>query len=356
MSGWRQGWMYVLCLSFFPAFARQNGATGAANRLITLDVVVANKSGKAISGLQQQDFTLLDNKQPQQIASFRAVESAAAADPPVEVVLLLDEVNTSFQNVSIERQQVEKFLGQNGGQLAQPVSLIFFSDSGATVGTTASRDGKTLITELKQSRSGLRTIGKSQGFYGAGDRVQLSLSTLEQLAAYEEPRPGRKLVVWISPGWPLLSGPRIELTTKQQEGFFNSIVRLSDLLRRSRITLYDVDPLGTADAGGLRTSYYEEFLKGVTAARNVQLGNLGLQVLASQSGGRVLNSNNDIAGEIAECIADANAYYILTFEGLPGDGPNDYHALKVEVDKHGLTARTRAGYYAQPEHARAPGS
>ena len=83
-------------------------------------------------------------------------------------------------------------------------------------------------------------------------------------------------------------------------------------------------------------------------ARQVQIGNLALQVLAAQSGGRVLNSDNDVAGEIATCVADANAFYVLSFDGLPGDGPNEYHALEIKIDKPGLTARTRSGYYAQP--------
>jgi len=88
----------------------------------------------------------------------------------------------------------------------------------------------------------------------------------------------------------------------------------------------------------------------VKKADQVRFGDLALQVLAAQSGGRVFNSNNDVAGEIATCDADAGAFYVLTFDGLPGDGPNEYHTLAIKIDKPGLTARTRAGYYAQPEN------
>ena len=45
---------------------------------IYLDVVVTRKSGPPISGLQQQDFTLLDNKAPQTISSFRALTATQA--------------------------------------------------------------------------------------------------------------------------------------------------------------------------------------------------------------------------------------------------------------------------------------
>jgi VWFA-related protein len=316
---------------------------------MTLDVVVTDKSGKPQSGLQQQDFTLTDNKQPQSILSFRAVDGTVAApDPPIEVILVIDRVNTSFQSSANERQQVEKFLRQNGGHLAQPVSLVFFSDSGTQMGNTSSRDGNALATALDQSDSSLRSIRRSEGIYGAGDRFELSMRALNSIAAFEANKPGKKILVWVSPGWPLLSGPRMDLTTKQHQQLFDEIVAASAALWQARITLYSVDPLGTADAGGFRTSAYLEFVKGVNTERKALFGNLALQVLATQSGGRVLNSSNDIADQIATCIADANAFYILTFDAPAADGPNEFHALEVKIGKPGLKARTRTLYYAQP--------
>jgi VWFA-related protein len=119
-------------------------------------------------------------------------------------------------------------------------------------------------------------------------------------------------------------------------------------MMHARLTLYSIDPLGLADAVGYRTTIYKEFLKGVKSPRDAQIGDLSLQALAVESGGRVLNSGNDIAGEIAECVNDASSYYVLTFEAPPADGPNEYHKLDVKVEKPGLTALTRTGYYAQP--------
>jgi VWFA-related protein len=339
--------IYLTCFLAVRGFAQQAGPPAGNNRQITLDVVVTDKSGKPVPGLQQQDFTLLDNKQPQKILSFEAVKSPST-DPPVEVVLLVDEINTTFTNVSFERAQIEKFLKSGGGELPRPVSLAVLSDAGMVIGNITSQDGNALAAELNQNKAGLRTITRSQGIYGADDRIGLSLNAVQQLADYERPRPGRKLLIWVSPGWPLLSGPREELDSKEQDKLFNRIVALSDNLREARITLYSIDPLGTADAGGFRTSYYEEFVKGVKKPRQVRLGNLGLQVLATQTGGRVLISNNDVASEIASVVADANAFYVLTFDGLPGDGPNEYHALDIKLDKPGLKALTRTGYYAQP--------
>jgi hypothetical protein len=79
-----RGWIYLLCFCCLSEFAQDNSSTGqskaplpvptgTANHLITLDVVVADRTGQTLPGLQQQDFTLLDNKQPQKITAFHAV-------------------------------------------------------------------------------------------------------------------------------------------------------------------------------------------------------------------------------------------------------------------------------------------
>jgi VWFA-related protein len=345
MSTWCVRAILLSCLFVLSGLAQESVPAG---RRITLDVVVTDKSGKPVSGLEQKDFTLLDNKQPQKILSFEAVTGAGTTDPPVEVILLSDEVNTDFTNVSIERGQIEKFLMQGGGELPRPVTLAFLSDSGVRIGNITTQDGKALMAELDQNKNGLRSITRDQGFYGASDRVGLSLKALQQLADYEAPRPGRKLVIWLSPGWPLLTGPNNILSSKQEQEIFSQIVAISDSLRRARITLDAIDPLGTNDAGGFRTFYYEQYVKGVKKSGQTQVGNLALQVIATQSGGRVLNSSNDVSGEIATCVADANAFYVLTFEGLPGDGPDEYHSLQIKLDRPGLKTLARTGYYAQP--------
>lgn len=324
---------------------------GGTDRQITLDVQVTDHSGAPIRGLQQQDFTLLDDKHPVSIVSFRAMDGSqdSTTEPPVEVVLVVDAVNTSFLNVADERNQIKTFLLRNDGHLAQPVSMVVFSTQGTNIQTGSSRDGKELAALYDQYEIGLRTITRSQGFYGAAERYQLSLKTLSSLIEHETLQPGRKLMIWLSAGWPLLSGPEIQLSRENQSQLFQSIVEISSELRQSRVTLYSIDASGLADAGGPRTFYYKEFLKGVTSPSRVLPGNLGLQVIAEQSGGKVVTSTNDLAGAIEQCAADAGSFYVLSFNAAPAEQANEYHSLTVKIDRSGSTARTRAGYYAQPE-------
>ena len=93
--------------------------------------------------------------------------------PPVEIVLVVDAVNASFQAVTYERNEMKKFLLQNGGKLAQPVSLLVFADTGSKIQRDPSRDGNALAALYDEYETGLRSINRSQGFYGATERFDI---------------------------------------------------------------------------------------------------------------------------------------------------------------------------------------
>jgi len=320
-------------------------APAAAEGRIKLDVVVTDRSGKPVSGLDLNDFTLLDNNQPGKILSFRAFDGTVQkADPSVEVILLIDTVNVEFQTISITRQQIESFLLQNGGHLAAPTSIFLMTNDGVSAQSEPSTDGNALAGELKQVEARLRTIGRSAGAWGAVERFEFSLKMLTAIANTEATKPGRKLLIWAGPGWPMLNELRFDTTAKGQRQLFDSIVGLSTRLRQARIALYSV-AMGLPNFG---TFLYQGYLKGVKTADKANAPNLGLKVLATQSGGRVLSPSNDLTGEIDSCVQDAGAFYMLSFDPPRADRANEYHDLKVQVGKPGLVARTSTGYYNQP--------
>ncbi len=359
--------MNVLCragliLSFaslLPAAGAQLQVQSAspspvAGRRLVFDVVVTDHSGKPTPGLEEKDFSVFDNGHDQKILSFRASGGEVAPtgsqppDPPVKIILLVDEVNSNFLRVAYERDQIKQFLQKNGGVLKHPLSMAFFTDKGTQVQNDSSTDGNALLRVFDEHETALRSIRRSEGVYGAIERFQLSMNALQSIAQAEAKQPGRKLVVWISAGWPLLSGPGIQLTSKEQANLFSSLVSISTALRQARITLSSINPEVAGEGVLSQDFYYETFLKPVSRARDTQIGNLALQVIAVQSGGLALTASSDIAGQIAHCVADADSYYTLVVDQAPADAPDSYHALTVKVAKPGLTARTRAGYYVQP--------
>jgi VWFA-related protein len=169
------------------------------------------------------------------------------------------------------------------------------------------------------------------------------------IAENEALKPGRKLLIWVGPGWPMLDANNYMFSDKDQRRYFDAIVELSTKLREARMAVYSV----SATSAGLgavpdRRFLYQDFLKGVQSPRQADTGNLALKVLVTQSGGRILGPDNDLAGQIDSCVADANAFYTLSFDPPRADHANEYHDLKVQVGKPGLTARTNTGYYNQP--------
>jgi VWFA-related protein len=311
---------------------------------IYLDVVVSPRSGPPVADLQQQDFTLLDNKSPRTITSFQAFTGREA---PIKVVLVIDAINAGTQRVDFDRIQVDRFLRAESGHLAYPVALALFTDKGIWIAAELSSDGNALGDALDKQEIAIRAIGRSAGVYGAAERLQYSVAALHQLTASLAAQPGRKIVLWVSPGWPLLSGPRTELSSKQQQQIFSDVVGFSTLLRQAGITLYSVNPVGSTESM-LRASYYKDFLKGVSKPNQVAAGNLGLPVLAVQSGGLALELNNDLAALLQQCISDVAPYYQISFDAASVERPDEYHQLEIKLAKPGLTARSRQGYYAQP--------
>jgi len=341
-------WLSAVALSVFLPLATADAQQQNDNVLpqptgpIHLAVVVSPRSGSPVAGLAQPDFKILDNKIAQTMTSFEALGGDKA---PVEVLLVIDAVNAIFSTVASERDQINKFLRAHE-QLAHPTSVAVLTDTGLEMQKTTSTDGKAISAALDSYTVGLRNIRRSSGVWGADEQLNISINALRQLGAMEAARPGRKLILWVSPGWPMLSGPGIQLDARQENQIFASIVQISTELRKGRATVYALDALGARESV-MRSSYYQSFLKGVTKPQNATLGNLALQVISAQTGGLVLNSN-DLAGELERCVGDATAYYDLTYDPPPAERRDEYHQIEVQVAKPGMTARTLQGYYSQP--------
>ena len=329
----------------------ENTVAEPGGRTISLIVNVTDKSGKPVAGLSASDFTLLDDNRPSKVVAFHAYDgSTQEPDPPIEAIVLFDTVNQNFLEVSYARQQVENFLRQNGGHLPVSTAIYWLTNDGVQAQSEPTRDGNALAAQLEASDSRLRTINRSSGAYGAIELFNLSTKMLFTVAQNEAKKPGRKLLIWAGPGWPMLDSVNFDFSRKTEQVLFGQIIDMSAVMREGHIDLYSISQ-GTSGPGTFR---YESYLKGVKKVYQAVPANLSLKVIAVQSGGLVLPPTNDLAGSVATCMQDATVFYTLTFEPQPADGPNEYHDLKLTLDKPGLTARTNTGYYAQPAGPAAP--
>jgi VWFA-related protein len=327
-------------------FSQQSGpSTAVTPARITLDVLVTDKEGKLASELEPTDFMVLDNNEPRKILGFRRTDGVAGNkfDPPVELIIVLDAVNLSYQAITLQRLELEKFLRRNQGHLAQPTSLFLFGSQGLEVQPAPSKDGNALAAMLDKSTGTVRARDLSGGVYSLVEQFQDSFKAFNGIAENESRKPGRKLLIWIGPGWPLLTERFFIQSSESRQAYFNQLVTLTKRLRDARITVYNVAPIV-----GVTRTLYEDYLKPVTGFRKMEIGDLALEVQAIHTGGRVMDPDNDLARQIDRCLSDVGEYYTLTFAPTAAGQSGEYHEIKVQVVQPGLTARTNTGYYNQP--------
>ncbi len=316
---------------------------------INLDVLVTDSDGHPVAGLTQQDFTLLDNKRPRPILSFRAVDGllgAGPGEPPVEVILLIDVTNTPLRVVANERYQIENFLRRNGGRLALPTSLMIFDDYGVKVEPQPTRDGNLLASKLNQAESTIHSIQLTT--QREAELVTLSLNTLQRISDAEDTRPGRKMLIWIGNGWSTLENSHYLFTSREYGAQFDRVVTTSRALREARITLYSIYPADPSITNEPHQQQYRSFLKGVRSVNQVRPGDLALPVLAIHTGGRALDQPGDLGDQIASCVAEARFYYTLSFDPATAKHVDEYHEIAVRMDNPQLRSRTSSGYYVEP--------
>jgi VWFA-related protein len=317
---------------------------------MSLDVVVNDAAGKPVRGLEPWDFKLLDNDRSTKILSFHSYDGAAVRpEPPVEVILVVDELNLPFAQVAFVKSELAEFLRQNGGRLAQPLSIMLLTEEGLRIQPRPSVDGLAQLDLLNQIKGHISSINAAMGGEGALERAQISVHQMATIVENEAKRPGRKLLIWVGPGWPMLQNQAFRFNEKDRQRYFNVIVELTNRLREARIAVYSVSPEDSSMGGGpSRSLLYQSFLKGVPTEQQADIGDLALKVLVTRTGGRILGPDNDLVGQINQCFAEANAFYRLSFDPPRAEHADEYHDLQVQVNQAGMMVRTNSGYYNEP--------
>ena len=157
-----------------------------------IDVVVEDATGQAVTGLQPWNFKVADNGKLDKIQFFRAFDrSTVKPENPVEVILILDELNLSMPQVAFAREEIARFLHRNGGRLSQPVSLMLLTGKGLEVQPHPSLDGNAVAEVLKAVAPHVSSINAAMGLEGALDRFNRSVRQVQLLAENETHKPGR---------------------------------------------------------------------------------------------------------------------------------------------------------------------
>lgn len=341
--------------------------------VVLVPVAVREKSGEVASGLKKDDFKLAVDGKSVSIASFEEVKSGAGpALPPIErgvytnrivnedqpqrlTVLLLDHLNTPFLNQEEERQEVAKFL-QRELKPDESVALLALTRGGLRLlqtFTTSSGDLTVALRRTRMSRSemhGLHWVGPlpqdASGEFLLRDRIRLTLDELEQLGNALAGVPGRKVVVWMTGGFPYLPRERHSAVPYSTE-FLGDYERLWRELNQANVSLYPIDAKGlvntlferrfSAEHGGRafhtgapRRPRYDTFQEEQDTLKN----------FAAETGGVACVNRNQYASCIDAAQREAVDYYLLSFKLAPEMREKSWHRIQVKMDgKYEVHAR-----------------
>ena len=365
----------ALLLALLPATTlRAQDVSGTVvrvnTRIVVLDIVVTDKKGNVVTNLKQSDFTVLEDKQPQTIRTFEtpsmhimppspdgtAIVNSSAdlhkiGDAPV-TILVLDELNTVFSDMSYARRSLEKYLLAQPEVLKQPTALLVASNTKFQLLHDYTQNRADILKVLKahfpEYPWKLAQSGKSGP--GAAERIAQSLSSVLQIAEASSGTPGRKNVIWVGVNAPGVNLVGADPVTIKVMGDLTK--RVTQTLLADRVTMYYVDPtINDSSTVGLMVPGDDD-----DSDTMVDLDPFSSDVnfddFAPATGGQIFMSRNDIDKEIATSIDNGTTYYTISYS--PSNKSEDaakYRGIKIKLSNPDLIATTREGYY--PEGANA---
>ncbi len=299
---------------------------------VDFDLAVTDSQGKAQTGITARDLAIRVDDQTVSAESVHGFAGAAdKGEPSVQVYFVMDLTNTTPDEWPVLRAQVAKFLRENDGQLAYPTSLINFLPDEMQVQSQPLTNGKGMANALE----------KMPGPAGNGefDPFDASLQAMQSILDSLADKPGRKLLIWIGPGWQTPNSMGQSVSARDEDSNWNTLVAITNRLRQERIVLFGGREGEWVHGGGS---------DGLRSAAQMNLANLGLNAMAVRSGGRGFVSpgkDDALVGEIERDVLEAGPYYRVTIEPEHADGEDTYHAVKIAVGRAGLTAQAITGYF-----------
>jgi VWFA-related protein len=328
--------------------------------------------GNPVQGLAKQDFEVIEDEQPQKIVSFdtsqvrNLPETSHAKGLTLDVtrplqfgrapidIFVLDEMNTHFADASFAVRSLRSYLEKQPELLPRAAALFTVTNSGFQRLQSYTADRDLLLHALNAHRivyAWKLEQSKSVG-NAVVDRLDVSLSAMEQIAQNAAALPGHKNLIWIGAGFPSLDPNSLSLAMEKL--LQNALQHLTNELLESRISLYAVDP--TSPAAGL-TEITDATQLAFTAAAGDSTGRLSdpfdksldFDRLAPVSGGRVIRGLNNIDEQIDQSVRVASSYYTLGY--LPKDttlADHQYRKIRIVCHRPGTTVLSRDGYYTSP--------
>lgn len=393
--------------------------------IVNIDVWVTDKAGQPVDGLTKDDFRVFRDGEPIETTNFYAVAdgrptpageatvSGPATTPipslPVpglptgefdqqvapEHQLWLIVFVDNFNIDPIERNRIlpalELFLHRAlraGGQamlvtynrsleLRQPftnevrplLNALAELEDDAGQASIRRRDQMSTLRLIDETDSASQALLYARQYAEEQmNGVEFTAQALERLIETLAGLPGRKALVHVSSGIPLLAGeamfhavaetfgssePYAEIPRHDSTRSFKRVTRQANAHRVAFHTL-DAGGLrgfefGSAEYAGFVSSKIRSTLNSVVP-ENLQAG---LRFMANETGGQTIVNRNEILPALEEVTRDFDSFYSLGIASTDADSGR-YHEVNVKLAKNikGARLRHRAGYRSKNQQTR----
>jgi VWFA-related protein len=317
--------IYPLCVLFFAAsFAsaqeKQELPSSGQTLKVTTEVVnvyavVKQKNGRLIPTLNQDDFLLEENRQPQVIRYF-----ARETDTPLTMGILVDTSPSQGRVLQVEEEQAKAFLRQ----VLRPRDLAFVLHFDVEVELLQdfTADLRLLDKAIDENVINGGGGGPTPGQFPTGDTGGAThLYDAIYLSSHEmlKNEVGRKVLILLTDGED--QGSRIKLEAALEAA------------QKSDVIVYSVAIID-------RSFYY-----GRTMGFS---GDSALRKLSEETGGRVIEVNRarDASAAFQQIADELRTQYLLGYTPTNNKLDGTFRRIQVKVRAGDCKVNARRGYYA----------
>src|SRR4051812_24905709 len=373
----------------------------AGINFVRVDVITSDKSGNPVGDLQQSDFDVTEDGNPQKIETFKLVKldggtSEAIRTPPREIRNDHDEeMEAARDDVRLFAIFLDDYHVRRGASLAVRKPLVTFIENNLgpsdMIGVMYPLESTAAVRMTRNHSAVMRGLEQFQGrkfdyeprnqyeeqyaHYPAEIvekiRNQVSLSALKALIVHMGSlKEGRKALILVSEGYTSILPPQMRSADATLPGSGNpaygnpsagvndineeraswtagldmdsDLRDVYDMANRNNVAIYAVDPRGLP-------GFEFDINEGVNLQTDSKYLNSSmdtLRLLAEQTDGRAIVNRNDLAVGMKQITRDSSAYYLIGYNSSQAPTDGKFHNIRVRVKRPGVQVRARKGYWA----------
>jgi VWFA-related protein len=329
------------------ALAQPGVVIRSTTRLVQVHVVALDNSGSPVSGLRKEDFRIFDERKERPLVLF-TVEGAEpvarlAAGPDEQgdagngySAILLDWLNGGFADrlrgddavrkvlkTFPPRQQVALYvLGMEPPNSTHPLRLVSGLEDPMILPRPDMTDAPGKFDA--RSGSGSRVASVEEQLFDWRSRILDTVRALADLAGDMAHIPGRKSLIWLTTGFPMImDGSVVPGARAAEELYLKDVDRVVAQLNRMDVTVHTVNTKGLSAVGRSFGATLRDF--------------------AERTGGTMFSDRNDLDTGVRAALEDMHAGYTLGFL-VPEDASPGMHAIQVRIARPHVKLRFRESY------------